>query len=259
MNIVVAVKVVPDTAATLRVVDGRPDWGDAPLVLNPWDEFAVEAALQLKEAHGGSVTVVSVGDESALEAIRQALAMGCDEAVRIEDPALTPDDSLSTAKVLAAAVQKIGNVDLVVFGRQAVDGDTGLTPVQTARLLGWPFVGLVAAFPAVDPAGKTFQAERVIEEGRQVVSSRLPAVVSVAKEYGEPRYPSFMGIRKAARKQVPVWTLADLGVEAPPVKARVLSLEEPPKREVVCEFIEGNSPEEIAEKLLDKLIAEKVL
>ncbi len=259
MKIVVAVKVVPDTAATLRVVDGRPDWGDAPLVLNPWDEFAVEAALQLKEAHGGSVTVVSVGDESALEAIRQALAMGCDEAVRIEDPALTPDDSLSTAKVLAAAVQKIGEVDLVVFGRQAVDGDTGLTPVQTARLLGWPFVGLVAAFPAVDPDGKTFQAERVIEEGRQVVSSRLPAVVSVAKEYGEPRYPSFMGIRKAARKQVPVWSLADLGIEAPAVKTQVLSLEEPPKREVVCEFIEGDSPEEIAEKLLEKLIAEKVL
>lgn len=259
MKIVVAVKVVPDTAATLRVVDGRPDWGDAPLVLNPWDEFAVEAALQLKEAHGGSVTVLSMGDESALEAIRQALAMGCDEAYRIEDPALTPDDSLSTAKVLAAAVQKIGDVDLVVFGRQAVDGDTGLTPAQTARVLGWPYVGLVAAFPAVDANAGTFQAERVIEEGRQVVESRFPAVVSVAKEYGEPRYPSFMGIRKAARKQVPVWSLADLGLEAPAVKVRTVALQEPPKREVVCEFIEGDSPEEIASKLLDKLIAEKVL
>lgn len=261
MKIVVAVKVTPDTAATMRLVDGRADWGDAPLVLNPWDEFAVEAALQLKEAHGGSVTVVSVGDASADEAIRQALAMGCDEAVRIEDAALSPDDTLSTAKVLAAAVQKIGDVDLVLFGRQAVDGDTGLTPAQTARVLGWPYVGLVAAFPGADLDAGTIQAERVIEEGRQVVETRFPAVMSVAKEYGEPRYPSFMGIRKATRKmkQMPVWSLADLGIEAPAVKVHTVELAEPPKKEVVCEFIEGDSPEEIAEKLLDKLMAEKVL
>ena len=258
MKIVVFVKVTPDTAATVKVDEGgNVTWGDAPLVLNPWDEYAVEAALQTKEAHGGSVTVVSMGDENALEAIRRALAMGCNDAILINDPALAEDDSLSTAKVLAAAVQKIGDVDMVFFGRQAIDGDTGLTPPQTARLLGWPYVGLVAAFREMGDGG--FTAERTIEEGRQVVSTKLPAVVSVGKDFGEPRYPSFMGIRKAARAKVPTWTLGDLGIEAPSVKVRLPELMNPPQREVVCEFIEGETPEEIAEKLADKILAEKVL
>ena len=260
MKIVVFVKVTPDTAATVKVDDsGNVTWGDAPLVLNPWDEYAVEAALQTKEAHGGSVTVVSMGDENALEAVRRALAMGCNDAILINDPALAEDDSLTTAKVLAAAVNKIGDVDMVFFGRQAIDGDTGLTPPQTARLLGWPYIGLVAAFRELDADGKTFVAERTIEEGRQVLSSKLPAVVSVGKDFGEPRYPSFMGIRKAARAKVPTWTLADLGMEAPVVKVRLPELMNPPKREVQCEFIEGDTPEEIADKLADKILAEKVL
>jgi len=260
LKIVVFVKVTPDTAATVKVDEsGKVTWGDAPLVLNPWDEYAVEAALQTKEAHGGSVTVVSMGNEDALEAIRRALAMGCNDAIRIEDPALAEDDSLSTAKVLKAVVDKIGDVDMVFFGRQAIDGDTGLTPPQTARLLGWPYVGLISAFKEVDPDGKKLVAERTIEEGRQVVSTKLPAVVSVGKDFGEPRYPSFMGIRKAARAKVPVWSLADLGIEAPAVKVRLPELMNPPKREVQCEFIEGDTPEEIAEKLADKILAEKVL
>ncbi len=259
MKIVVPVKVVPDTAATIQVENGRVTWGDAPLVLNPWDEFAVEAALQTVEKHGGTVAVVSMGDESALEAIRKALAMGAKEAVRIDDPALQGADVRVTAQVLAAAIRKMGDVDLVFFGRQAIDGDTGLTPMYTARALGWPFIGLVSAFPEMDPAARTFAAERSVGEARQTLRAPMPAVVTIAKEFAEPRYPSFMGIRKASRAKVPVWSLADLGLDAPTAKVRWPELSMPPKKEVKVEFIEGETPREIAEKLIDKLIEAKVL
>jgi electron transfer flavoprotein beta subunit len=136
LKIVVCVKQVPDSAATVVVEDGQVSWGDAPLVINPWDEYAVEAALKQKEAYGGTVTVVSMGGEEAKEALKHALAMGCNDAIPISDPALESVDTQGTARVLAAAIQKIGDVDMAFFGRQAIDGDAGLTPAQTARVLG---------------------------------------------------------------------------------------------------------------------------
>jgi electron transfer flavoprotein beta subunit len=236
--------------------DGQVSWGDAPLILNPWDEFAVEAALQQKEAHGGEVIAVSMGSEDSKDAIKHALAMGCDSAILISDDALANIDTQSTARVLAAAVEKVGEVDMVFFGRQAIDGDAGITPAQTARVLGWPMLGL-AATVAVD--GGKAKIERSTEEGRQIVSADLPAVLSVVKDFGEPRYPSFMGIRKASKAEIPVWTLADLGIEAPTTVIEWPELMNPPSREVTCEIVEGGSPEEIAEALADKLIGEKVL
>ncbi len=256
MKIIAFVKQVPDSAATVVVEDGKISWGDAPLVINPWDEYAVEAALQQKEAHGGTVTAISMGDESAKEALKHALAMGCDEAILISDPALANVDTRATAEVLAAAVRKVGEVDMIFFGRQAIDGDAGITPAQTARILGLPMLSLAAS---ITVEGDTVKVERGIEEGRQIVSARLPAVFSIVKDFGEPRYPSFMGIRKASRAQIPVWSLADLGIEAPKAVVSWPEIMNPPKREVTCEFIEGDSPEEIAEKLADKILAEKVL
>ena len=133
MKIVVCVKQVPDTAAKVVVEDGQVTWGDAPLVINPWDEYAVETALLQQEAHGGDVTVISVGGEDAKEAVKHALAMGCDSAILISDPAFENADSLITSQVLAAAIEKMGDVDLAFFGRQAIDGDVGATAAQTAR------------------------------------------------------------------------------------------------------------------------------
>ncbi len=259
MKIVVCVKQVPDSAATVIVEDGTVTWGGAELILNPWDEYAVEAALLTKEEHGGSVTVLTIAEEGTNEALKQALAMGCDEAIQIADPALKNNDSQATARVLAASVNQIGEVDLVFFGRQAIDGDIGLTHSQTARAMGWPALTLTSAITALDPAGKSIQVERAVEEGRQVVDSNLPAVVSVIKDFAEPRYPSFMGIRKAARAQIPVWSLADLGIAAPGNKAVWPEVYNPPKREIVCEKIEGDTPQAIAEALVEKIMAEKIL
>ncbi len=257
MKIIVCVKQVPDSAARVVVEDGQISWGDAPLVINPWDEYAVEAALQQKEAYGGSVTVLSMGREDEKEAIKHALAMGCDEAILISDPALAGADGAVAARVVAAAIQKVGDVDLVFFGKQAIDTDTGTAPSMTARVLGWPALTLVSAIDGID--GDVIKVQRAIEEGRQLVAAKLPSVLSIIKDYGEPRYPSFMGIRKAARAQVPVWQLVDLEVQAPIAVISWPEVMNPPEPEISNEIIQGEGPQEIAEKLADKIMAEKVL
>ena len=257
MKIAVSVKQVPDTAAQVVVEDGQITWGDASLIINPWDEYAVEAALQGAKAQGGSVTVISMGPEDATEGLKHALAMGCDEAVYISDPALKGLDSVGAARVLAAAIEKLGGVDLVFFGKQAVDSDSGMMASQVARVLGWTALPMTSAITELSQDSIT--VERSIEEGLQVVTSQLPATVSMTKDFGEPRYPSFMGIRKASRAQYPVWTLEDLGIEAPTSVVSWPEVMNPPEREIVTEMITGDSPEEIAEKLADKIMEEKVL
>lgn len=257
MKIVVCVKQVPDSAAKVVVEGGKVTWGDAPLVLNPWDEFAVEAALTQAEASGADVIALSLGEESAKEALKTALAMGAGEAILISDPALSEVDSQSVARLLAAAIQKIGDVSMAFFGRQAIDGDMGVTGVQTARVLGWPALSLVSVIRSVENG--SIQVERNIEEGRQIMESRLPAAIIVSKDIGEPRYPSFMGIRKASRAVIPVWSLADLGASAPDILVSWPEIMNPPVRQVATEIITGGSPQEIAETLADRILAEKVL
>lgn len=259
MKIAVCVKQVPDSAAKLVAVDGKANWGDAPLVINPWDEYAVEAALQQAEAHNGTVTAISVGGDNAREALKHALAMGCSDAVLVTDPAISKPDSQVTSRILAAAIQKLGDVDLAFLGRQAIDTDTGLAAAQTARLLGWPALTLVAAISNLDLSGRTIQVLRSVEEGRLTVSSKLPAVLSIVKDFGEPRYPSFMGIRKASRAEIPVWSLADLGVSDVQPNITWPEISNPPQRQVTTEMITGSTPEEIAETLVDKILAEKIL
>ncbi len=256
MKIIACVKQVPDTEAKVVAKDGQVSWGEAPLVINPFDEYAVEGALQQKEAAGGTVTALCVGPESAKEALKHALAMGADDAILISDAALNGLDTQGAARVLAAAIQKIGGVDMVMFGRQSLDEGSGLTPAQTARLMGWPMLGLAGQIKLQDGM---VQVARVVEEGRQNVKAKMPAVLSVVQSIGEPRYPSFMGIRKAAKAEIPVWSLADLVVAAPTSIVSRLDLVTPPSRTAACEIITGDSPAAIAEALVEKIMAEKVL
>ena len=256
MKIIACIKQVPDSEAKVRAEGGKVSWGDAPLVINPFDEYAVEGALQQKEANSGTVTALCLGPESAREALKHALAMGADDAILISDPALEGIDTQGAARILAAAIQKIGGVDMVVFGRQTLDNGAGLTPAQTARILGWPMLGLAGQIKVQD-GGVT--VERVIEEGRQTVNAKLPAVVSVVQSIGEPRYPSFMGIRKASKATIPVWSLTDLAAAAPEAVVRRAELMNPPAQDTTIEIITGETPAEIADKLVDKILAEKVL
>jgi electron transfer flavoprotein beta subunit len=255
LKIIACIKQVPDSEAKVRAENGKVSWGDAPLVINPFDEYAVEGALQQKEATGGTVTALCIGPELAREALKHALAMGADEAILVSDPALGELDTAGAARILAAAIQKIG-ADIVVFGRQTLDNGAGVTPAQTARVLGWPMLGLAGQIKVQDGS---VTVERVIEEGRQTVSAKLPAVVSVVQSIGEPRYPSFMGIRKASKATIPVWSLGELGVSAPEAVVRRTELMNPPARETAVEIITGETPQAIAETLVDKILAEKVL
>jgi electron transfer flavoprotein beta subunit len=262
LKIIACIKQVPDSEAKVKAEGGQVSWGDAPLVINPFDEYAVEGALQQKEAHNGTVTALCIGPESAREALKHALAMGADEAVLVSDPALDNIDTVGAAKVLAAAIQKIGGADMVMFGRQTLDNGAGLTPAQTARVLGLPMLGWVGQITVQDGSASSpqgVQVERVLEEGRQIVKANLPAVLSVVQSIGEPRYPSFMGIRKASKANIPVWSLADLGINAPAAVVTRTELVTPPSDTREVEMIAGESPAEIAEKLADKIIAEKVL
>ena len=263
MHFVACVKQTPDTAATLSVQGEHVSWGDAGLVLNPWDEYAVEEAIRLKEKHGGKATAISMGPESAREALKTCVAMGCDEAILICDPALKGSDALATSYALAKAIEKLGDVDAALFGRQAIDGDTGLVPAGVARRLGWAPLTFTSKITELDPGAKTIKVERLLEEGRQIVTARLPAVIGTVKDLNEPRYPSFMGIRKAAKAVILNWSAADIGCDPAKIGSAGSAMRwpkvfPPPAREGSVEII-GGTPEEVAAKLADKLIGDKVI
>ena len=264
MNIITLIKQVPDTAQLSAAVDGLKLMEDgSPRIVNPWDEYALETAIQLKEAHEGHVTALCMGKPEALDALRTGLAMGADEAILISDPAFEGSDSLATARVLVAAIRKIGDFDLIVAGRSAIDGNTAATPVQVAALLDLPPISFVAELKEVDPEARSVTAVRLLDSGRETVSGPLPALISVVKEINEPRYPSFMGIRKAAQADIPTWGLSDLGLEASQVGAAGSqvswpSVSLPAAPETAGERIEGD-PAEVARILADKLIADQVI
>ena len=212
-NIVVLVKQVPDTYSERKLTDGdfTLDRASADAVLDEINERAVEEALQLTEAQGGEVTVLSAGPDRAAEAIRKALSMGADKAIHVCDPALHGADVFQTATVLAAAIRRAGDVDLVIAGNESSDGSGGAVPAILAELLGYP---QLTHARKVELADGTLKVDRETEEGITHLEAALPAVISVGEKINEPRYPSFKGIMAAKKKPVASLTLADVGVDA---------------------------------------------
>lgn len=260
MSIVVFTRSTPDTTARVEVgANGQVGWGDAATVVNPWDEYALEEAiLHAKDRGAGKSIVVAIGTEMHNEALKHSLAMGLDEAYRVWDDGLEGADALTYATTAAATVNKLGGVDLVIFGKESVDTGTDQHIYATARKLGWTMLSYVSKVLAVDYAAKTIRVERLLEQGKQIVTASLPAVISVMKDINEPRYPSFIGIRKAQKATIPVWSLADLGISLPAPRTQVTQYKNLPARETKTEMITG-TPEEMAKMLVDKLIEEKVL
>ncbi len=212
-NIVVLVKQVPDTYSERKLsdADNTLDRDSADAVLDEINERAIEEALVIKEAHDGEVTVVSVGPERATESIRKALSMGADKAVHVVDDALHGSDILQTAKVLAAAIGTVEDVDLVIAGNEASDGTGGAVPAILAELLGFPQL-THAREVTID--GTTVKVTRETDEGLTHLEASLPAVISVGEKINEPRYPSFKGIMAAKKKPVETLSVADLGIDA---------------------------------------------
>ena len=263
MHVVVCIKQTTDSAAKLTLTDNQVSWGDTAPIVNPWDEYAIEEAVRLKEKHGAKATALSFGPAGAKAALQTSLAMGCDEAILISDPSLAGSDALAVSHILAQAITKLGDVDVVLFGKQAIDGDSGLVPIAVARRLGWAPLTFTIKIAEIDFAAKTIKAERLLEQGKQIVTSKLPAVIGTVKDINEPRFPSFMGIRKAAKATIPVWTAADLALDAGKVGTAGSAtawpqLSELPARAGSVEMLTG-SPAEIAAQLADRLLADKVI
>jgi electron transfer flavoprotein beta subunit len=213
MNVVVCVKQIPDPAQP-GALDPATNTlkREGKLILDDSDSYGVEMALQLVDAAGGGeVSLVSMAPNSETAGLRTALAMGAAKAVLVSDPALQGSDALTTAKVLAKAVERVGGADLVIAGTESTDGYTGTVPEQIAEVLGWPSVTFAKK---VSSDGSQLTVERQTEAGYDEVTCPLPAVVSVTAGVVEPRYPSFKGIMAAKSKPVDEVTAADLGVTA---------------------------------------------
>ena len=212
MNIIVCLKQVPGTTDvkidpetnTLRR-EGIEN------MVNPFDTYALEEGVRLRERYGGRVTVISMGPPQAEEMLREAISCGADEAILISDRAFAGSDTLATSYTLSCAVNKLGDYDLVICGRQTIDGDTGQVGPEMSEALGLPFVAYVSKINEV--AGGKMTLERMVEDGHEVIETPLPAVITVVKEINVPRLPSLRGITKSKRAEMPVWTAADLEVD----------------------------------------------
>jgi electron transfer flavoprotein beta subunit len=231
MKILVAIKQVPDTATAVKIGSDpkQVDTAGITWIVSPYDEFAVEEALRIKEKRGqGEVVAVTVGPDRAKEALRSALAMGCDRAIHVNDPALASADTLATARVLAAVVKQEAP-QLVLTGRQAIDDDMGAVGAQLAELLGWPCASWIME-EAVDGDGKTVRVGRQVEGGLEIFELPLPAVLSAQKGLNEPRYPTLKGIMGAKKKEIKDLKAADLGAGALASELTITALEALPAR-----------------------------
>jgi electron transfer flavoprotein beta subunit len=254
MNVVVCVKQVPDpnSAGQLDPATNRLKREGVEVVLDPGDEYGIEAGLQLAEASGGQVTVVSMGPEKALDAIRKALAMGAAKGVLVSDPALAGADALTTAKVLAAAIKR-ETFDLVVAATESTDASTGVVPQMLAELLGVPSVTFAKH---VEADGTTLKVNRQTEAGYDVVEADLPAVLSVTAGVFEPRYPSLKGIMAAKSKPVDKLTVADLGLDGLEPGEEVVEVQ-PAEQRKAGEIIEDDGT--AAQRIVEFLATQKVI
>ncbi len=247
MEILVLLKQTFDTEAKVTVEDGRILDDDVTLVINPYDEYAVEEALKLREAHGGSVTVVSVGPQRVEEALRRALAMGADEAVRIEPPEEADEYTIAS---LLVAWAKDKNFDIVLGGNVSVDSGAGQTAVRFAEAMNIPHVAAALKLEVAD--GKA-TVHRDAEGDTEIIEVPLPALVTAQQGLNEPRYPSVPGIMKAKRKQIGQVSAADLGVDAP-ARTAVTSVFQAEQNRL-NKMLQG-TPEEQAKELVRLLRSE---
>ncbi len=265
-NMIVCAKQVPDPEAppgSLKVDTAANKVVLPPSVspvISPFDEQAVEAALRIKDAQGGTITVITLGNNLQRDVVKKPLSMGADELILLEDPAFEGGDAWSTATALAAAIKKVGEYDLIFCGRQAADWDAGQVGLGLAEMLGLPVVSVAQKVEVMD--GKA-RVERVIPDGYEVIETPTPALITVSNEVGEPRYATLKGIMAAAKKQPTVWKPADLGLDPSQVgeagrKTKLLRLFQPTK-EARCEIVEGETPEEAGALLADRLRSAKVL
>ena len=253
MRILTVIKQVPDSNATIKVAGGGAgiETAGLKLVLNPFDEFGVEQAVQLKEKRGDveEVVALTLGDDKAAEVLRTALAMGADRGIHVSDAAIDPRDELAWAAAAAAAIRRDEQgFDLILTGKQTIDNDAGEAGPALAELLDLPHIGAVGALE-VAADGTSLKARRRVEGAEEVVECRLPALITCEKGLVEPRYPSLPNLMKAKKKPVEKLALADLeGVSGATPGVSFVSIAPPPPKPP-CKMVEGE-PEEMAKELV---------
>lgn len=261
MEIVVCIKQVPDTtevkidpATNTLIRQGVPS------IVNPFDKNAVEEALQLKSKYGGKVTVISMGPPQAKDALKECVAMGADAAILVSDRAFGGADTLATSYTLAAAIRKLGSYDIILCGKQAIDGDTAQVGPEMAEHLG---IAQITYAAKIEMEGDKVRVEREHEDGYEIIEVKLPLLVSVVKSINEPRYPSIKGTMKANRTEIPVWTAADLDVDEQRVglkgsPTQVRKIFTPPRRTQGV-IIEKENMREAVGELLKNLAEAKIV
>jgi electron transfer flavoprotein alpha/beta subunit len=261
MEILVCVKQVPDTTEVkIDPVTNTLIRQGVPSIVNPFDKNAVEAAIQLKEKHGGKVTVISMGPPQAKDALKECLAMGADAAALISDRAFGGADTLATSYTLAAGIRKLGHFDMILCGKQAIDGDTAQVGPEIAEYLDIPQITYVAK---VEVAGDTVRVEREHEEGYEIIEAKLPVLLTVVKSINEPRLPTVKGTMKANRTEIPVITVNDvevdpdrLGLKGSPTQVRRIFT---PQQRKQGEIIQAGSARESVAVLIQKLAEAKIV
>ncbi len=262
MNIVVCVKQVPDTAEIkIDPVTNTLIRDGVESIMNPYDKYALETGLMLKDANGGKVTVISMGPPQATEVLKEALAMGADEAALISDRALAGSDTLATSHALAAAVKHVGDVDVVLCGKQAIDGDTAQVGPEMAEHLGLP---QVTGSLKVVADGEKLLVTRENENVNQTVAVSMPALITVTRSEKEPRFASIKGKMKARKAVIPAWTAADMnldveiiGLSGSPTKVKKVFTA--PVPQINNEIINEEDPQVAVEKLVAKLVEAKII
>jgi len=212
MNIVVCLKQVPGT--TKVEIDPQTNTlvrQGIKNIINPFDTYALEEGVRIKERYGVKVTVISMGPPQAEEMLREAISTGADEAILLSDSTFAGADTLATAYTLARAIHKLGQGDIIICGRQTIDGDTGQVAPELAEMLGIPFVAYVSQIEEI--ANGYMRVQRMVEDGHEVIETPLPAVITVVKGINAPRLPSLRGITRSKSASIPVWTAQELGVD----------------------------------------------
>ena len=266
MNIIVCIKQVPDT--TNVKIDPKTNTlirEGVKSIINPFDENAIEEAVRLKEAHGGKVTVITMGPPQATEALKSAIAMGADEAILISDRAFAGADTWATSYTLSQAIKKIGTFDLILFGKQAIDGDTAQVGPGVAEFLDIPQITFAIKIDIVGApieSGLVIRVKRQLEESAEIVETKLPAAVTVIKQINEPRMPSLKGQMRAKKAEIQTWTAEaimaepeNIGLKGSPTQ--VVRIFTPPPRGN-SEMLEGDI-KEISIKLFNKLKEQKII
>lgn len=264
MKIVVCIKQVPSTEARVQMdpIKGTLIREGVESVVNPFDEYAIEEGIRLKERYGGEVTVISMGPPQAKEALKTALAMGADKAVLLSDRVFAGSDTLATAYTLSLGIKKLGDIDIVICGKQATDGDTAQVGPGLAQRLNLRQITYVSKIREINLKNRKITAERLIESGTQVVSTALPALITVVKDINQPRIPNIFSIKKATRAEIPVWGMQDLGGDPKDFgfdgsPTQVVRIFTPPPRQG-GEIIQGEVPEAVA-KLIEALTSRNII